>query len=107
MRNAAVFVLSSRWEGLPGVLIQAMACGCPIVSTNCASGPAEILEDGRYGRLVDVGDIQGISEAIDETLDAPIRLGVDRRAMEFGVESAIESYLRIMLGSGNATKGGI
>ncbi len=63
LRRAAVFVLSSAWEGLPTVLIEALALGTPIVSTNCASGPAEILGNGRLGALVPVGDIDAMAEA--------------------------------------------
>jgi len=71
MAAAAVFVLSSRFEGLPNVLIQAMACGCPVVSTDCRSGPAEILEGGRFGRLTPVEDPPALAAAIEQTLDAP------------------------------------
>lgn len=68
MVQADVFVLSSAWEGLPNVLIQAIALGTPVVSTDCPSGPSEIVEDGRYGRLVPVADDYLMSEAILEML---------------------------------------
>lgn len=96
MANANVFVLSSRWEGLPGVLIQAMACGCPVISTDCPSGPAEILENGKYGKLVSVGDVAALAEAILMILDAPEYPDVARRARYFGMEQAVEGYLKVL-----------
>jgi len=64
MNKAAVFALSSKYEGLPGVLIQAMASGCSVVSTDCPSGPDEILEGGKFGALVPVGDADALAEAL-------------------------------------------
>ena len=96
MRRAAVFVLSSRWEGLPGVLIQAMACGTPVISTDCHSGPAEILENGRWGRLVPVGDVDAIAMAILATLESRNHPDVARRAQDFAVERALEEYLQVL-----------
>ena len=71
MDRASLFVLSSRFEGLPTVLIEALACGCPIVATDCPSGPREILENGTYGSLAPVGDARVIAERVLETLDEP------------------------------------
>jgi glycosyltransferase involved in cell wall biosynthesis len=105
MARSAVFVLASEYEGLPGVLIQAMACGCPVVSTDCRTGPREILEDGRFGPLVPVGDPQAMAEAVGRMLDAPTPAAdLRRRASEFSVEAAVSSYLALFeaLGRGDA-----
>jgi glycosyltransferase involved in cell wall biosynthesis len=101
MRQASVFVLSSSWEGLPAVLIQAMACGCRVVSTDCPSGPREILEDGRWGELVPVGDEVALAEAIERCLDNDSPPDVCERAGFFNEEKSVEAYLKILLPSEN------
>ena len=93
MSRAALFVLSSIHEGLPRVLVEAMACGCPCVSTDCPAGPAEILEDGRYGPLVPVGDEAALAEAMDRVLDQPPEKPVLRqRAAYFSADRAVTAY---------------
>ena len=101
MANASVFVLSSLHEGLPGVLIQALACGVPVVSTDCPSGPREILEGGRYGRLVALGDFTAMAEAIDEVLSHPgDRAARTARGRQFSVERAVDRYLGLLSATG-------
>ena len=98
MARAAVFVLSSLYEGLPGVLIQALACGCPVVSTDCPSGPAEILDHGRFGPLVPVGDDAGLARAIGAILDdPPPSARLQARAELFNVQQATDHYLELLL----------
>ncbi len=97
MARADVFVLSSIFEGLPTVLIEALGCGCPVVSTDCPDGPREILEDGRWGQLVDVGDEEGLAAAILETLENPPDSDrLRRRAATFSVDNSVDSYLRTL-----------
>lgn len=72
MVRAAVFALSSRWEGLPTVLVEALYCGIPIVATDCPHGPREILRDGLYGKLVPVGDVESLALAIQTTLEGDV-----------------------------------
>jgi len=95
MKQANVFALSSKWEGLPTVLIEAMACGTPVVSTDCPSGPAEILEDGKWGRLVPIESPDRLSAAIQNTLDDPI--DGKPRAEHFQLNRAVESYLNLLM----------
>ena len=91
--RASVFVLSSAWEGLPNVLIEALACGCPVISTDCPGGSSEILEEGRVGRLVPVGDAAGMARAIAETLDSPpAKDMLLERARDFSYDKAISGY---------------
>ena len=70
-RRSSIFVLSSLWEGLPTVLIEALACGTRIISTDCPSGPKEILENGQWGALVPVNDIFSLAEKMSNLLDQP------------------------------------
>jgi glycosyltransferase involved in cell wall biosynthesis len=97
MRKAALFVLSSRWEGFGNVLVEALLCGCPVVSTNCPSGPTEILADGKYGRLVPIDDEGELADAICWTLDnPPDKEFLRARGEEFSVDNAVECYHRLI-----------
>ena len=105
MRRAAVFVLSSKYEGLSGVLIQALACGCPCVSTDCPSGSREILDGGRVGPLVPVADPSALAAAIEEVLDHPPDISVlTARASQFSYEESISQYVTLLHRLGEKSK---
>jgi glycosyltransferase involved in cell wall biosynthesis len=94
MAAGGVFVLSSAWEGFGNVLIEAMALGVPVVSTDCPSGPAEILGGGRYGTLVPVSDVDALARAIAATLDDPPETSHSiERATSFSCEQITSQYL--------------
>ena len=96
MSRASVLVLSSKREGLGNVLIEAMACGCPCVSTNCPAGPAEILDGGRFGPLVPVGNATALAVAVESVLDCPPdKSMLLERASDFSFKSSIDHYERI------------
>ena len=98
MKHADVFVLPSLWEGLPGVLIEAMACGTPVVATDCRGGSREILEGGRFGQLTEPGDSSELSKAIERVLkaDSSEQPNVVERAEFFEQSKAVDSYLVAM-----------
>lgn len=96
-QTADLFVLSSNHEGLPTVLIEALGYGLPVVSTDCPSGPSEILEYGRYGRLTPVGDAKALASAMQEALSSPYDAEVlKRRAADFTPERAARAYLKAL-----------
>lgn len=98
--KAKALVLSSIHEGLPNVLIQSLVLGTPVVSTDCKSGPSEILDDGRYGRLVKVGNIEDLSKAIIESIESDIddeyRRSLIERGRFYSVDTAIAAYKRVL-----------
>jgi glycosyltransferase involved in cell wall biosynthesis len=96
MAHASVYVLSSRWEGLPTVLIEALQCGTPVIATDCPSGPREILQGGKYGKLIQVGDQNSLSKAIIETLNSNRNCPPKESWLPYEADHITDEYLRFL-----------
>jgi len=98
MAKTDLFVLSSQWEGCPNVLIEAMACGAPVLATDCPSGPREILQDGKFGTLVPVGDIDYMSNEIENLLSSKPDIEASRqRGLSFDIPTIADKYESVLI----------
>jgi len=95
--RAQVFALSSRVEGMPNVLIEAMMCGCTPVATDCPTGPSEVLQSGRFGYLVPLADVEAFAQALEKALDCPIPPAVLSEAVEpFNEKRVIDRHFDLL-----------
>jgi len=99
MAQASLFVLSSRWEGLPTVLIEAMSCGMILIATDCPSGPREILNNGQYGQLVPVGNVNTLAHAIIKALAGKIQRPPSESYKPFKLDIVVSQYINVLLES--------
>jgi glycosyltransferase involved in cell wall biosynthesis len=97
LRHASLFVLSSNHEGFGNVIVEALACGTPVVSTDCVSGPGEILQQGKFGVLTPVGDVDALARAMEEALDREWdREALRSRAGDFKLDTIARQYLDLL-----------
>jgi glycosyltransferase involved in cell wall biosynthesis len=97
LKHASVFALSSAWEGLAMVIVEALACGTKVVSTDCQSGPSEILEGGKWGRLVPVGDSEAMAAAMEKALNEPPIDPPQAVMNRFSLDTVVRRYEQLLL----------
>ena len=99
MAEASVVALTSTFEGFGLVLVEAMALGTPVVATNCPFGPSEILDKGKYGELVPIGDERALAQALARTLDNPLPAqSLVSRAEDFSLDKVVDQYQSLFSG---------
>jgi glycosyltransferase involved in cell wall biosynthesis len=101
MARAKALVLCSRYEGWPNVLVEAMACGCPVIATDCPTGPREIMGDNKYGLLVPVDDPEALAHSVeklltDESRRAYFQEQARKRAQDFDLEQIGLKYVSLL-----------
>ena len=99
-----LFAMSSLWEGLPMVLLEALAVGTPVVCTDCPTGPDEILESGKWGRLVPMNDPSALARGIFSALESPLEIPTEQVLARFDMDFIVDQYLSTTLPGGAATK---
>ena len=102
MACASAFVLSSRWEALPTVLIEALYCGAPLIATDCPSWPKEILANGKYGELVPPGDVAALAQAISSTLEKEVKSLPPESWKSFELETVVKQYVEVLIETNHA-----
>ena len=96
MASAALFVLSSAWEGFGNVLVEVLAAGAPVVATDCKSGPREILEAVRRGRLVQVGDVEALARKMLASLDEKVEPASAAALRIFTMDYVVDEYTALI-----------